>query len=531
MTFATMSRSWLGALLIGIGACTPGPPLEESQPVSASEEREQVAAATRPNILFLYSDDHASAAVSAYGSLLPLTPNLDRIGAEGMRFDRAFCTNAICGPARAVVLTGKHSHINGFVDNSSHFDGDQQTFPKLLQKAGYETALIGKWHLRSDPQGFDDWDILPGQGRYYSPEFRNPEGRYAVPGYNTDVIGDKTIAWLEAHADSGKPFLLMCQFKAPHRGWMPGPQEVGMFDDRTIPEPASLFDDASGLTTAAREQEMSIEEHLALFYDLKVDPLEGEEVTGVDRWALGREKLFSEQELRLWREAYDPRNAAFRAASLEGEDLVRWKYQRYLKDYLRCIQGIDRNVGRILDRLDALGLSQNTVVVYSSDQGFFLGEHGWYDKRFMYEPSLKVPLLVRWPGVIEAGSGQTAMVQNLDFAPTFLEMAGVPVPSEIQGQSLLPLLQQETPDDWRRAIYYEYSGEEVHNVAAHYGIRTEDWKLIHFPETDEWELLDLVRDPEEIHNLYGDAAQADRIAGLKEQLSALRSHYAVVEAR
>lgn len=508
--------AWWLALLLPLAACVVEP-------------QQQGAMGKRPNILFLYSDDHASAAVSAYGSDLPATPQIDRLADQGMRFDRAFCTNAICGPARAVVLTGKHSHINGFVDNSSHFDGDQQTFPKLLQQVGYETAVIGKWHLRSEPQGFDYWDILPGQGRYYAPEFLNAEGKYAMPGYNTDVIGDKAIAWLEARADTEVPFLLMCQFKAPHRGWMPGPEEVGLFDDRSIPEPATLFDDASGLTTAAREQEMTIDRHLSSFYDLKVDPLEGEEVTGVDRWALGREKHMSEEELARWRAAYDPRNAAFREAGLEGDALVRWKYQRYLKDYLRCVQGIDRNVGRILDRLDALGLAENTVVVYSSDQGFFLGEHGWYDKRFMYEPSLKVPLLVRWPGVIEAGSSQDALVQNLDFAPTFLEMAGAELPQDLQGTSMLPLLQSQRPDDWRQAVYYAYSGEATHNVAAHDGIRTADWKLIHYPETDEWELLDLVRDPEEIHNLYHDPAHAERVAVLREQLLALRRHYQVPE--
>lgn len=518
--------------MLGFGACTPqaAPDLADDTP-SVVHPAGIPAKGSRPNILFLYSDDHAAAAVSAYGSDLPATPQIDRIGAQGMRFDRAYCTNAICGPARAVVLTGKHSHINGFVDNSSHFDGDQMTFPKLLQEVGYETAIIGKWHLRSDPQGFDSWDILPGQGRYYTPEFVNADGKYAVPGYNTDVIGDKTIQWLEEHAQSDKPFLLMCQFKAPHRGWMPGPQEVALFDDLEIPEPTTLFDDASGLTTAAREQKMSIDEYLTFFYDLKVDPLEGEEVAGVDRWALGREKWFSEEELAAWRAAYDPRNAIFRAAGLEGDALVRWKYQRYMKDYLRCVQGIDRNVGRILDQLDSLGLSDNTVVVYSSDQGFFLGEHGWYDKRFMYEPSLQVPLLIRWPGVIAEGVAQTAMVQNLDFAPTFLEMAGAQVPAEMQGASLLPLLEQQEVSDWRQAIYYAYSGEEVHHVAEHYGMRTESWKLIYFPETDEWELLDLVHDPEEVHNLYNDPVHAERIAALKEQLLALREQYAVEEKR
>jgi arylsulfatase A-like enzyme len=487
-------------------------------------------AGTRPNILFLYSDDHAAAAVSAYGSGLPATPNIDRLANQGLRFDNAFCTNAICGPARAVVLTGKHSHINGFIDNSSTFNADQQTFPKLLQQAGYETAVIGKWHLRSTPQGFNYWDVLPGQGRYYSPEFLNGEGKYQVPGYNTDVIADKAIAWIEKSRDPEKPFLLMCQFKAPHRAWQPSSKEVGLFDEGDIPEPATLFDDASSLASAAREQEMTIANHMWLSYDLKVPPLEGEKLSGPDRWAVGREKLMSESEWAAWQAAYVPRNEAFRAANLEGEDLVRWKYQRYIKDYLRCIQGVDRNVGRILDRLEELGLAENTIVIYSSDQGFFLGEHGWYDKRFMYEPSLKVPLLVRWPGKLNAGETRSAMVQNLDFASTFLELAGVEVPADIQGESLLPILQGLDTPQWRKGIYYEYSGEATHHVAAHYGIRTEFWKLIHYPNTGEWELLDLINDPDEIHNLYNDPQHAERIATMQVQLEELRLQYAVPSA-
>ncbi|MCP4092130.1 MAG: sulfatase-like hydrolase/transferase [Planctomycetes bacterium] len=496
------------------------------------QKQEQVPVAKgRPNILLMYSDDHASAAVSAYGSDLPATPNIDRLADQGLRFDNAFCTNAICGPARAVVLTGKHSHINGFMDNTSVFDGDQQTFPKLLQAAGYQTAVIGKWHLKTDPQGFDYWDILPGQGRYYSPEFINEDGKYAIPGYNTDRIADKAMDWMENGRNKDQPFMLMCQFKAPHRAWMAGPEEVGLFDGMDIPEPTTLFDDASGLTSAAREQEMSIDRHMWLFYDLKVPPLEGEELTGPDRWSVGRDKHMSSEELAAWNAAYEPRNTAFRAANLKGDDLVRWKYQRYIKDYLRCIQGIDRNVGRILDHLDKLGLSDNTIVIYSSDQGFFLGEHGWYDKRFMYEPSLKVPLLVRWPDVIAEGASRGELVQNLDFAPTFLELAGVKVPKDMQGKSMVPILRGHGTPKWRKAIYYEYSGEATHNVAAHYGVRSDQWKLIHYPDTDEWELLDMVNDPDEINNLAGDPAYAEVRAQLQRQLLELRAQYDVEGAK
>jgi len=501
--------------LLSLSACT------QSALRSAPETQ------ARPNILFLYSDDHAAAAVSAYGSGLPATPNLDRLADQGMRFDAAFCTNALCGPARAVVLTGKHSHINGFADNDSVFNGDQQTVPKLLQQAGYHTALIGKWHLKSDPQGFDEWDILPGQGRYYTPEFLNQSGKYSVDGYNTDVIADKAIAWLERASQDEKPFFLMCQFKAPHRAWMPAPQEVGLFDDFQIPEPSTLFNDASGMASPARAQEMSIARHMWLYYDLKVPPLDGEELSGPDRWAVGRERLMSEEAAAAWEQAYAPRNAAFRAAHLQGDDLVRWKFQRYMKDYLRCIQGIDRNVGRLLDKLEALDLAENTIVIYTSDQGFFLGEHGWYDKRFMYEPSLRVPFLVRWPREIAAGSVNHDLVQNLDFAETFLEVAAANVPADMQGRSLLPLLRGATPSDWRQGIYYSYTGEATHHVAAHDGIRTAAWKLIHFPDSNEWELFDLHADPEEIHSLAEDPAYAEVRLRLQRQLEALREQYDV----
>ncbi|MFT5199040.1 MAG: arylsulfatase A-like enzyme [Planctomycetota bacterium] len=523
----SIRASWLVSLFLTGVLCGSS---VSAQTGTGSEEQGTVGA--RPNILLLYSDDHASAAVSAYGSDLPETPNIDRLATQGMRFDNAFCTNAICGPARAVVLTGKHSHINGFIDNNnSVFNGDQQTFPKLLQKAGYETAIIGKWHLHSTPQGFDYWDILPGQGRYYSPEFINQDGKYKLPGYNTDIIASKAIDWLKARAEAKRPFMLMCQFKAPHRAWQASPAEVGLFDDMQMPEPATLLDNAQGLASPAREQEMSISKHMWLYYDLKVPPLEGETLTGPDRWAVGREKHMTAEELAAWNAAYEPRNAAFRAADLKGEDLVRWKYQRYIKDYLRCIQGIDRNVGRILDALDATGLADNTVVVYTSDQGFFLGEHGWYDKRFMYEPSLKVPLLVRWPGVVQNGADRSDLVQNLDFAPTFLDLAGAEVPDDMQGESILPMLRGDETPQWRKGIYYEYSGEATHNVAAHYGIRTREWKLIHYPRTDEWELLDLVNDPEEIQNLYGDATHAQLVATLKSQLIELRRQYEVIAPR
>ncbi|MCX8229122.1 MAG: sulfatase-like hydrolase/transferase [Planctomycetota bacterium] len=481
-----------------------------------------------PNILFLYSDDHASAAVSAYSKTLTHTPNIDRLAAEGMKFTQAFCTNAICGPARAVVLTGKHSHINGFLDNTDQFNGDQPTFPKMLQAEGYETAVIGKWHLKSEPKGFDHWDILPGQGRYYAPEFLTAEGKKSFPGYNTDITADKAMEWLAHGRDSEKPFLLMCQFKAPHRPWMPGPQEIGLYGDDVIPEPATLFDDASGLGTAAKEQEMSIAEHMWLWYDLKV-PVNEDHLEGPDRWTPGRLDRLSAEEREAWKNYYDASNAAFRENAPQGDALTQWKYQRYIKDYLRCIQGIDRNVGRILDQLETLGLADNTLVVYTSDQGFFLGEHGWYDKRFMYEPSLKVPFLVRWPSHVPAGSINEDLVQNLDFAPTFLDLAGIDAPEDMQGDSLKQLLQQKQNKTWRSAVYYEYSGEATHHVAAHYGVRTKRYKLIYYPDLQEWELFDLQKDPEEIRSVAHHADYAEIQNHLQENLVQLRKQYEVEE--
>ena len=360
----------------------------------------------RPNIIFIMSDDHASHALSCYGSKVNKTPNLDRIAKGGVRFTNAFCTNSICGPCRAVILTGKYSHLNGFKDNRSRFDGSQQTFPKLLQQAGYETAIIGKWHLKTDPTGFDYWNVLPGQGAYYNPVMIEMGERKKYTGYVTDIITDHCLNWLKARP-SGKPFCLMYHHKAPHRRWEPGPDYLTMYDDVTIPEPETLFDDYAGRGRAAKEQDMSIEKTMTE-NDLKLTPMK---------------RLTPEQKAK-WDAAYEPKNEAFRQANLKGKDLVRWKYQRYMKDYLRCIASVDDNVGRLLDYLDASGLADDTVVVYTSDQGFYLGDHGWFDKRFMYEESLRMPLLVRYPREVRAGSVNKDIVLNLDFGETFLDYAG-----------------------------------------------------------------------------------------------------------
>ena len=485
----------------------------------------------RPNILFIYSDDHSAAAVGAYGSQINETPNLDRLAAEGMVFDNAFCTNGICAPARAVILTGLHSHLNGVRDNGGRLDQSKPTFPRLLKDAGYNTAIIGKWHLKDNPVGFDHWEVLPGQGNYYSPDFLTPDGKVREPGYVTDLTTDKSIQWLEDDWDRKKPFLLMCQNKAPHRGWMPGPDHLTKYDGEVIAEPATLFDDWSGRSRAASEQEMTIDRHMYEYYDLKVPPADSEaELKGPDKWMDRLLDRMSPEQRAAWDAAYGPRNEVYRETNPDGDDLHRWKYQRYIKDYLRCIASVDDSVGRMLQWLDDNGLAENTIVVYTSDQGFFLGEHGWYDKRFMYEPALRSPFIVRWPGMVESGTRDGHLVQNLDVAQTFLEIAGVPAPGEMQGRSMLPLFKGESPDDWRDSLYYEYFEKGIHAVQPHYGVRTERFKLMYFPELDAWELYDLQVDPDEINNIAGDAKYEAIEFKMREELDRLRLHYLVPEA-
>ncbi len=466
---------------------------------------------TRPNILFIFTDDHASHAISAYSSKINETPNIDRIANEGMIFRNCFCTNSICAPSRAVILTGKHSHLNGVPTNREKFDGSQQTFPKLLQKAGYQTAMIGKWHLKSDPTGFDFWKVLYGQGPYYNPPLKTPDGREEHTGYTTEILTDVALDWLKNGRDESKPFMLMYQHKAPHRNWQPGPKHLDLYDGVKIPEPNTLFDDYSNRTSAAKTQEMTIEEHLNKS-DLKLVP----------------PRNLTPEQLEKWNAAYEPKNAEFREADLEGKELVRWKYQRYIKDYLRCIASVDENVGRVLDYLEESGLEKNTVVIYSSDQGFYLGDHGWFDKRWMYEESLRMPFLVRWPGVIEPGSENNDLVQNLDFAETFLDLAGTEIPKDMQGRSLVPLFKGQSPDDWRDSIYYQYyEFPGAHSVRKHYGVRTERYKLIYYYEIDEWELFDLQKNPEELKSVYTDPNYADVVKRLKAELKRLREKYKV----
>lgn len=468
----------------------------------------------RPNIIFIMADDHGAQAISAYGHGLNHTPHIDRLATEGMRFDNCFCTNSICAPSRAVILTGKFSHLNGLTTNWTTFDGTQLTFPKLLQHAGYQTAIIGKWHLRSDPTGFDYSDILIGQGPYYNPKMIRNGERVQRTGYTTDIITDLAIDWLANDRDPNKPFMLMCHHKAPHRNWQPNAQYLHEFDGTDIPEPPTLFDDWSGRASPSKHQEMTIAEYITP-NDLKLIP----------------QRDLNTAQRAPWDVAYGPKNAAFAAANLSGRDLVRWKYQRFAKDYLRCIQSVDDNIGRLLDYLDRSGLADNTIVIYTSDQGWFLGEHGWFDKRWMYEESLRMPLLVRWPKHIPAGSVNRDLCQNLDFAETFLDAAGVPAPSEMQGRSLLPLMEGRTPADWRDAIYYHYyEFPAEHEVARHYGVRTARYKLIYFYQTDEWELYDLQKDADEMQSVYADPAYADVVADLKQHLAQLRTQYGESDA-
>lgn len=467
------------------------------------------SAARQPNILFIMADDHGYQAISAYGSKLNQTPNIDRIAREGMRFDRCFVTNSICGPSRAVILTGKYSHLNGFAANQGTFYGGQQNVAKLLRAAGYNTAVIGKWHLGGDPTGFDYYHILQGQGPYYNPAMKTPNAIVKHTGYTTDIITDQALDWLANGRDKERPFFLMLHHKAPHRNWMPHPRFADKYQEVTLPEPKNLFDDYKGRTRAAAEQEMTISRHLS-DDDLKLSPLKGMNIE--QKAAL---ELF-----------YQDENAKLAAARLRPDERTRWNYQRYVKDYLRCIDAVDEGVGRVLDYLDQSQLAKDTLVIYTSDQGWYLGEHGWYDKRWMYEESFRTPFLVRWPGVVAAGTQNADLAMNLDFAETFLEAAGAPIPADMQGRSLVPLLAGKTPNDWRKSVYYHYyEFPQPHHVQPHYGVRTGRYKLIHFYKYNEWELFDLEKDPHEMQSVYEDQAYRPVVEELKDELARLRMQY------
>lgn len=491
-----------------------------------SSKKAEKEISKRPNIIFIMADDHAVRAVSSYGSQIIKTPNIDRIAQDGIRFVNSFVTNSICAPSRAVLLTGKHSHLNGQIDNRATFDGSQQTFPKLLQQAGYYTAMIGKWHLKSDPTGFDYWNILPGQGKYYNPDFIEMGNKHKIDGYVTDIITDIALNWLDT-IERDQPFCLLLHHKAPHRNWLPAPEHLTLYNDMEMPIPKTFFDSYATREQTAGDQEMTILEDMYEAYDLKLELSDKEKNTLFEESVKRFRGNLTQEQLDTLDSAYKEENDAFYEANLQGDELAKWKYQRYIKDYLRTIISIDENVGRVLDYLKESGLEENTLVVYTSDQGFYLGEHGWFDKRFMYEESLRMPLLMKYPSVIKPGTINHQLVQNLDFASTFLDLAEAEIPADMQGRSLKPLLEGGEASDWRNAIYYhyyEYPG--WHAVKRHYGIRTDRYKLIHFYyDVDVWELYDLENDPNELTNIYHDVQYLEVREELTNELKAQQEFY------
>ena len=483
----------------------------------------------RPNIIFIMTDDHTTQAMSCYGGNLIETPNMDRIADEGMRFDNCYATNALSGPSRACILTGKFSHRNGFTDNASTFDGSQLTFPKVMRENGYATGVVGKWHLISKPQGFDHWSILLGQneqGNYYKPVFYENGTVVNEDGYVTDVITDKAIEFIDEVHDE-KPFMLMLHHKAPHRNWMPAPRHLGIFNDTVFPEPETLFDDYEGRGEAARSQDMNSGNTLDDEWDLKL--LTREEILAGNNRLHDVYIRMPEEVQHKWDSVYAPRIAEYRSGKLQGDELVRWKYQQYMRDYLATAMSVDESIGRVMEYLEEIGELDNTVIVYTSDQGFFLGEHGWFDKRFMYEECLRMPFVIRYPKMIKAGSTSKAICMNVDFGPTFLDLAGIEVPSEMQGRSFRKVLEKKgrIPAGWREAAYYhyyEYPAE--HSVKRHYGIRTSDCKLIHFyNDIDQWEMYDMKADPQEMRNVYDDPAYADKRAKMHRILEQVQQEY------
>ena len=400
----------------------------------------------------------------------------------------------------------------------------------LLQKAGYTTAIYGKSHLKGKPQGYDDWKVLPGQGLYYNPDLITPKGNQKIAGHCTDIVTDLAVQWLKAGREDGKPFMLMVQHKAPHRNWMPAKRHLDLYEDIEIPEPATLFDKWEDNASPARFQELEIDRHMHLNFDLFVDltpDFDGNAIPGrLDKSAWRNMQRMTPEQMKFWRDAYGPRDKAFHEANLSGKELVRWKYQRYAKNYLRCVKGVDESVGTLMQTLEDLNLSDNTIVIYSSDQGFYIGDHGWYDKRWMYDESFKMPLIIKWPGVAEAGATNEDLVQNLDYAETFLDLAQTEIPADMQGASLVPLLKGQTPGDWRKSVYYHYyEYPSVHMVPRHYGVRNHEFKLMRFYEFDEWEFYDLVKDPDELSNEYNNPAYAEQIEQMKAELEKLRVQY------
>ncbi len=492
-----------------------------------------IFAQQRPNILYIMSDDHDSRAISAYDKTLIETPHIDRLAREGMMFTRAFVGNSICGPARATLLTGQHSHKNGIKDNRTRFDSSKLTLPKILQQAGYQTAIVGKWHLHSYPTGFDYWKILPGQGLYFEPRLIGMKGDTSTyHGYATDVITDEALSWLKIQRDQSKPFSMLLHHKAPHRNFFAPLKYIEQYHTRTFPEPVTLYEDSTGHGNAWRLQTMSILPDMKLSSDLKVDPVYLMDIPWLkpdsDEIAYYHaimNRIPAKERQRI-KQIYQERGVLVQKLRPQGKELLKYKYQWFMQDYLACVASVDENVGRVLDYLDQSGLAQNTLVVYTSDQGFYLGQNGWFDKRFMYDVSMKTPLIARWPGHIPPGSRTDAMVQNIDYAPTFLDIAGLPIPAWMQGLSLQPILTRAKKAVPRRSLYYhfyEYAAD--HTVLKHLGVRDERYKLIYFYTVNEWQLFDLQKDPNELKNLSEDKAYFAILQQMKKELVRLRDVY------
>lgn len=497
---------------------------------SASQVEPASQAPRRPNIVFIMSDDHAYQAVSAYGSPLSKlapTPNIDRLAKEGALFQNSYVTNSLCGPSRATMLTGQFSHLHGFTRNGQTFDNGMWNWVRAVGQAGYQTALFGKWHLNYSPEGagIGAWKVLDDQGKYYNPEIITPTGRGRVEGYATDIVTNDSLAWLEKDRDPNRPFALLIHHKAPHRNFMPAIRHLQRYLGTEFPVPTNYFDHYDGRRAAAA-QEMTIYEDMFEGHDLHMTKAVGSSELRHDEWPDDFRRMTPEQRAQ-WDRLMQPSNDALNRAGLEGRELALWKYQRYMAHYLATVSAVDESVGRVLDWLDRTGLAENTIVVYTSDQGFYLGEHGWFDKRFMYEESLRTPLVMRYPGSIVAGTKVAAPVQNIDYAPTFLDYVGLPSPASIQGRSLRALAEGRKPADWRRDVYYhyyEYPG--FHAVRAHYGVRTDRYKLIRFyGDIEAWEFFDLKTDPQEMRNRIDDPTMQTTIAGLKTRLAALRREY------
>ena len=478
------------------------------------------------NIVFIMTDDHTAQMMSCYDTRFIETPNLDRIARDGVRFTNSFVANSLSGPSRACLFTGKFSHKNGFTDNTTcKFDGSQQTMPKLLQKAGYQTAIIGKWHLETLPTGFDYWQIVPGQGDYYNPDFITMDNdTIQKHGYLTNIITDDAFDWMSNKRDKSKPFCLFIHHKAIHRNWMADTAHLKLYEDKVFELPENFYDKYEG-RVAASAQEMSVIKDMDLIYDLKMNRKDKQ-----SRLKSTYEKYYGRMDSAqkaAWDRFYDPIIEDFYKKNLTGKELAEWKYQRYMRDYAKTVKSLDENVGRVLDYLEKEGLLDNTLVVYTSDQGFYMGEHGWFDKRFMYEESMHTPLIMRLPKGFDKRGDIPQMVQNIDHAATFLDLAGVEVPADIQGESYLPLLRGENPADWRKSLYYhfyEYPAE--HMVKRHYGVRTERYKLIHFyNDIDEWELYDLQEDPHEMNNLFGKPGMEKVQAEMMKELKRLQVKY------